>query len=217
MNTNRTDTQKHTAITTLLVAATLALPATANAVDPERAPDDTWISVSGRVVSTTPRSFFLDYGEGKIQVEMDDFDFDADGRKLLANDEVVVRGRVDDAMFEKKTIEAASVYVEDLNTYFYANPADEEDFDMWSVRTPIVVSEVELTGTVQSVVGREFTIDSGAHDIQVDTMALGYDPTDDAGYLKVETGDRVKVGGTIDNAVFDETELSANWIIELSD
>jgi uncharacterized protein YdeI (BOF family) len=183
----------------------------------ETARDDTWVSVSGRVVTTTPESFKLDYGDGKITVEMDDFDFYGEANSLMSQDKVVVRGVVDDDMFERRTIEASSVYVEGLQTYFYANPADEEDFAAWSVVTPVEVGDIEFTGTVTSVTGREFTVDSGTSEVQVDTVALGYDPLDDDGYLQIETGDRVKVGGEFDAAVFDETELSADWIIELDD
>lgn len=45
-----------------------------------------------------------------------------------------------DDLFEKKTIEAGSVYVENLRTAFYANAQDEEDPTAWTVVvTPIVV------------------------------------------------------------------------------
>jgi hypothetical protein len=46
--------------------------------------------VSGTVVSAKPDSFRLDYGDGVITVEMDDFDFYAEGYGLLPNDQVIV-------------------------------------------------------------------------------------------------------------------------------
>ncbi len=201
----------------LLAGAVIVSGAEAAAEDPATARDDTWISVSGTVVSTTPHSFRLDHGDGIITVEMDDFDLDADGRALMANDEVVVYGRVDHDLFEKKTIEASSVYVDNLNTHFYASAADEEDFDVWTVAVPVHVGRMEVTGTVTSTIGREFTIDTGASRVQVDTMDLYFNPMDEDGYLQIEVGDRVKVGGDIDTSFFDETELSADWIIELED
>lgn len=183
----------------------------------ETAPDDTWITVSGRVVKVSPEQIRLDYGSGKITVEVEDFDSYGEASVLMENDKVVVRGIVDDDTFERRTIEASSVYVEGLQTYFYANPADEEDFAAWTVTTPVAVGEVEMTGNVTRVIGREFTIDTGVSKMQVDTVGLGYNPLDEDGYLKIEKGDRVKVGGDFDNAVFDETELSADWLIELQD
>ncbi len=199
-------------------AALLTLPVhPAHAGDPEKKPDDAWISVSGTVVSALPDSFRLDYGDGVITVEMDDFDFYAEGKALLANDEVVVYGKIDDDMFEKRTIEASSVYVENLNTHFYASATDEEDFAPWTVRLPIVVGEVELTGTVISTEGREFTVDTGVNTLKVDTVDMGYNPMDDKGYLRIEPGDRVKVNGDLDTALFDDANVSADWIIELQD
>lgn len=208
-----------------LVAGSLAISSPARAQDDsekkrevEVAPNRAWVSVSGTIVSTTPESFRLDYGDGIILVEMDDFDAYADGRPLMADDEVIVYGRIDDDLFEKRKIEASSVYVENLNTHFYANAADEEDYvGTYAVDDPIVPGRLELTGTVTSVIGREFTIDTGTKKVQVDTAGLPYDPMDDAGFLRIEKGDKVKVGGKIDVSFIDDTELSADWIVELRD
>lgn len=187
------------------------------AKSPEKATDESWISLSGKVVSTTPTYFTLDYGDGEIGVEMDDFDFYGEGRALMTGDRVVVRGRVDHDAFEKKTIEAASVFVRGLQTHFYASPVDEEDFAAWTISHPIMVGEVEVTGEVTSTTGREFTVAADDAAVQVDTIRLGYDPMDDEGFQKIEVGDRVKVGGDIDTSLFDDTELSADWIVKLED
>lgn len=58
---------------------------------------------------------------------MRQWDWCQEGYRLLDGGEVTVYGRVDDDMFESKSIEAGSVYVKDLNTYFHANSTDEED------------------------------------------------------------------------------------------
>lgn len=201
----------------MLLGAVLApclLTADAFAQDPKKASDDTWITVSGTIASASPSSFRLDYGSGVITVEMDDFDFYPDGYGLLANDEVVVNGIVDNDLFEKKTIEASSVFVENLGTYFYANAADEEDFNSWTVTYPVLVKQVEVTGKVAAINGRELTLDTGARKIQVDTAALGYNPLDDSGYFQIDVGDRVKTGGVIDNDLFEKREIMADWIIK---
>ncbi|HSO22154.1 MAG TPA: hypothetical protein VLT81_04555, partial [Chondromyces sp.] len=96
----------------------VAVPAMAE--DPYVEPDDSWISLSGTVKAVTADAFTLDYGKGMITVEMDDGDRDADGYKLIEGDKVTVNGVIDDGLFETRTIEASSVYVEKLDTYFYA-------------------------------------------------------------------------------------------------
>lgn len=199
-----------------VLAGALALaagPTRALAQEAETAPDDSWVSVSGTVVSTTPSAFRLDHGTGLITVEMDDFDFFGEGRGLMVNDQVVVYGRVDDDLFERRTIEASSVYVESLGTHFYASALDEEDFGRWTVAVPIEVGLVEVTGTVTAVTGRELTISTGATSIQVDTNALTYDPLDDRGYQQIDIGDRVKVSGQMEGGIIDDRELEADWII----
>lgn len=203
---------------TLLAAVfPLALAASgAQAADPSEKPNDSWISVSGTVVSAGPDSFRLDHGSGVITVEMDDFDFYPEGRNLIDNDQVVVYGFIDDDLFEKRTIEASSVYVQNLGTHFYASGADEEDFAVWSLTSPIEVGQVEVTGTVTSVNGRVLTIDNGRRSLRVDTASMPYNPVDQIGYLKIGLGDRIKVSGDMDDSLFGKREIEADWIIELS-
>jgi hypothetical protein len=57
---------------------------------------------------------------------MDDWDWYAEGKNLIDGDKVTVYGRIDDDFFETTSIEASSVYVESLGSYFYASAADEE-------------------------------------------------------------------------------------------
>jgi uncharacterized protein YdeI (BOF family) len=111
---------KRVALIGLSTGALLAFPAMAE--DPYAKPDDTWISISGTVDTVRPDSFTLDYGKGVITVEMDDGDRDADAYKLLKGDKATVNGKIDDDLFETRSIEAGSVYVESLDTYFYASP-----------------------------------------------------------------------------------------------
>ena len=109
----------------LAALSLLALPA--QAADPYTQPDDSWISVTGTVADTHDESFELDYGEGLITVEFDDWDWYNENAAILDGDRVTVYGAVDDDLYETRTIEAASVYVEGLNTYYYASATDEED------------------------------------------------------------------------------------------
>lgn len=201
------------------IAALVAVPAMAadTTSEPYAQPDDTWISISGTVETVSPNTFTMDYGEGLITVEMDDGDRDADAYKLLEGDRVTVTGKIDDDFFETTTVEASSVYVEKLDTYFYASAADEEDLFV-TVTTPIVVSDTLIQGTVTDVAGEEeFVVDTGLRRVMVETDTLGYDPLDAEGYLRIEEGDVVSVRGTMDLDFFEGRELVASSVVELVD
>lgn len=210
---------KYTIKTTASILAAFALAASASAQDPYEQPDDSYISLSGTVTSSTPSSFMLDYGEGVVLVEMDDWDWYGDAYGILPEDDVTVYGYVDDDLYETTSIEASSVYVEDLNTYFYASGADEEGMaeDKLAAHTTTTWYDYDytVTGTVESVSGREFTIDTGTREMTVDTWQLGYNPLDDEGFLKIEEGDRVTVYGDLILDVFNNREVSAEALVKL--
>lgn len=191
-----------------LVAGALAL-----AQSPYAKPDASWITIGGTVVSPTPNSFMLDYGDGLITVEMDDWDWYPEASGLIEGDPVIVRGRMDADPLERTSIEASSVYLKGLNTYFYASAADEEGvsamiapLDRW----------FQATGTVKSIDDREFTLDTGAHDYKVDTATMPYNPLDDVGFQKIKQGDRVKAFGKMDRGLFEDWELMASSVITLA-
>lgn len=187
----------------------------AMAEDPYAKPDDTWISISGTVDTVRPDSFTLDYGKGVITVEMDDGDRDADAYKLVKGDKVTVNGKIDDDLFETRTIEAGSVYVESLDTYFYASAADEEDTFV-TVTAPVVISQTIVQGKVTEVSGDEFVVDAGLRKVRVDVSKMPNDPLDDEGYQKIKVGDRVSVIGKMDGDLFEGRELMAQSVVTLS-
>jgi uncharacterized protein YdeI (BOF family) len=202
---------------TLSLASLLVLFAgQATAQDPKMQPDETWVSVSGTVDAVSADEFVLDYGKDIITVEMDDGDRDADAYKLLEGDKVTVSGKIDNDFFEIRTIEAARVYVEKLNTTFYASALDEEDVDV-DVSYPVIVSETVLKGVVTSVAEEEFTVDTGIRELTVEVDAMAYDPLDDEGYQKIEVGDVVSVAGRMDDDFFEDKELVADTIVTLAD
>lgn len=187
----------------------------AMAEDPYAKPDDTWISISGTVDTVRPDSFTLDYGKGVITVEMDDGDRDADAYKLVKGDKVTVNGKIDDDLFETRTIEAGSVYVESLDTYFYASAADEEDTFV-TVTAPVVISQTIVQGKVTEVSGDKFVVDAGLRKVRVDVSKMPNDPLDDEGYQKIKVGDRVSVIGKMDDDLFEGRELMAQSVVTLS-
>ena len=191
----------------------LALPAAATE-DPYLQPNNAWISLSGTVKSVAPDSFTLDYGEGIVTVEMDDGDRDADAYKLIEGDKVTVSGVIDDDLFETTTIEASSVFVESINTYFYASPEDEEDA-LVIATAPVVVAETYVQGTVTDVAINEFTLDTGTRKLKVEVDGMPYDPLDDEGLMKIEVGDRVSVRGHMDHDFWEGQELEADSVTKI--
>jgi len=193
----------------------------AMAAAPKTAPDDSWISVSGTVTSVEADSFILDYGKDTITVEMDDGDRDADGYKLQFGDKVTVSGKIDDDFFEQRTIEASSVYVENLNTTFYASAIDEEDLAATGpaiITTPVYVSEAIVEGTITRIAGdEEFVISTGTGQLMVETDALPYDPLDNTGYQQLDVGDRVSVSGRMDYDFIEGREFVAESIVTLAE
>lgn len=195
---------------------------TAAAQEPYLKPDDSWISISGTVASPTADSFTLDYGDGVITVEMDDWDTYGDAYGLLDGDDVTVYGRIDDDLYDLRTIEASSVYVDNLNTYFYASAADEEDAVAWTLPwtvSPVVVSQTTMRGSVTAVspdMG-EFTLSVGGVEMEVETERMTYNPVDDTGYQQIDVGDRVSVSGQIDNDFLEGRVFDAEVVVTLED
>lgn len=198
-----------------------AIGATAIAAEedkPYQQADDTWITIDGTVESVARDSFVLDYGPNVITVEMDDGDRDADGYKLAKGDKVRVSGMIDDDFFETTTIEASSVYVENLGTYFFASAMDEEDTFV-TYTTPVTVGETVVQGTVTAVEEEEFVLNTGARLLRVEVEEMPYNPLDDIGYQKIRVGDRVSVTGDMDFDFFEvegRRELVADSVVTLS-
>jgi len=148
---------------------------------------------------------------------MDDWDWYSKQYSYLPGDEVVVYGYVDDDLYEMTSIEASSVYVKDLNTYFYANPTDEEGMAESYVSFGLIDSDVQITGVVTSTKDREFTIDTGNRRITVETLNMPYNPLDNKGFQKIEKGDYVQVSGNMDYDFYETKEIMAESIVTLEE
>lgn len=173
--------------------------------------DESWISISGEVQFLQPDSFTLDYGDGSVIVEMDDGDRDADAYKLIEGDNVNVLGVIDRDLFELTSIEASSVFVEKLDTYFYSSAVDEEDM-------LLLMAAIEdkpasfVQGKVTNVDDTEFSINFGLNEIRVDVDDMLYNPLDDEGYQKVQVGDVVRVKGELDTDFLQGREFEAERV-----
>jgi uncharacterized protein YdeI (BOF family) len=201
------------------MATGLALSTAVSAADPNPylKPDESWISMSGEVESVTRDSFVLDYGDGSVIVEMDDGDRDADGYKLINGDKVTVAGRIDDDFLETTSIEASSVYVENIGTTFWASARDEESDAFYEMGAlyPLDDEQITVQGTISEVDDDEFVINSGTRAVRVELDDLGFNPLDDEGYLKLSRGDFVKVIGEMDDDLFEGRKLEADYVIKL--
>jgi uncharacterized protein YdeI (BOF family) len=182
--------------------------------------DGEWITISGKVTSVTPNKFVLKPQGQSITVEMNNLDWVTDGYKIIEGDQVVVNGFVDKRFLDKKTIDASSVYVKGLGTYFYNNPTVE-------IVTPLIPTlymglkdfpegaSADLHGVVSSIHGREFELNTGFRKITIDTKSMAFNPLDDKGYLKVKVGERVRVSGKVDNNFLEGKEVDANYIVHV--
>jgi len=207
-----------TAIVVAMGASGLAA-GSAMAVQPYDQADGSWISLSGTVVSAGPSAFTLDYGDGMIAIEMDDWDTDADAFGIVDGDKVTVYGQVDENTFTADTIEARRVFVDDMNTTFFASSADEEGRDSWSLGPPVVLSQTRTSGLVTAIdtEAQEFTLDVGPTDLTVEVDTLAYNPLDDQGFQRIRAGDRVLVSGMIDQDFLEGRVLEADSVVTLRD
>lgn len=189
------------------------------AQSPMDEPDDSWVSVTGTVTSTTESTFKLDYGDGIVTVEMDDWDTYDETFALNNGDQVTVYGEVDNDLFEKKKIEASSVYVDDINSFFYASTSDEEEMGEWGVDVDAEVGDVTYIGEVETVspTNEEFTIDTGTTEMTVDTSSMLYNPLDAEGFQEIEVGDRVSVEAEVDADFLGNRELLAESVVTLTE
>jgi len=208
------------------IAALAASPALAQdmmddgAAELAATPDDGWISLTGEVTSAAGEAFRLDYGAGVITVEMTDFDGFQEAEYLVPGDDVVVYGLVDNDFYDRKTIEASTVYIDDTNSYIYADRANGAlTPGYFGAPTPSFDDPaLTYTGVVDSVDGREFWLtDIAGVRIEVDTASMAYNPLDNEGYQQIDAGDRVTVTGTIDAGFFENNELSADSVVTLYD
>ncbi len=220
----RGTTQTLAAFSILALAGSPAVAANDHdKTDMKKAGEGEWISLTGSVKSVSPEQFTMSYGAGEVVVEMDDYDW-YDENFVLSGDKVTVTGVMDSDFFEKKKIEASTVYLPKLKEYYYASAADEEDgyysypvlsYD-WGADTQDD-DWVAFTGTVQSIDGEELTLDTGFRDLAVDTGGITGGLLTDAGDSFVDVGDRVSVSGEMDDAdFFDAREIEATSVTVLT-
>lgn len=204
----------------LAIAAALTAAPVHAEEGPYLHPDDSWISLNGTVVEVDEQGFTLDYGRNTVEVTMDNWNWFTATGDALQGDRVTVYGEIDADAFEKSTIDADSLFVESMGTYFYeASVAGERGIQAVDTmpQTPIDVGDTVVTGTVTSTESGQFTINSGRKKITVDASQMIYDPMDDKGYQQIDEGERVTVTGVMESDLLQTRELVADTIVTLSD
>jgi hypothetical protein len=183
-------------------------------------PDNSWISLRGIVVEVDEQVFTLDYGRNTVEVGMDNWNWFTATGEAIEGDRVIVYGEIDADTFEQSTIEANSLYVESMGTYFYeASVAGEKGIQAVETmpQTPIDVGDTVVTGTVTSTDASEFTLNSGSKKITVDTSEMIYNPMDDKGYQQIDKGEQVTVTGVMESDLLQTRQLVADSVVTLSD
>jgi uncharacterized protein YdeI (BOF family) len=187
---------------------------------PIPAEEGAWVSLTGEIAEVDRGTIVIDHGDGTVTVEMDDWQWDDDADRpdappLQAGETVSVRGRVDSTFYTDRRIEAASVYVEERDTYYFASPIDEEG-DRLGMAAPPMGAEgdttISVSGLVTEIDGREITLEVGEQSFTVDTSELGYNPLDDVGVQRIDVGERIQASGDLADAVFSERRLEADRI-----
>ncbi len=193
-------------------------PAAEQAAMPFEKPDNSWITMSGKVMSPTMDAFLLDYGSGQIIVEMDTWEGWVEAMNLTEGNEVTVIGRVDNDLLETATIEASAVVDEVNGQHYFADAADEEDMADWFATHAAAEGQTTMRGIVKMVnaEANEFMLDNGVFEVKVATENLDENPLDAEGNTRIKDGDIVSVSGIVENDLFEQRELQAMTVALLT-
>jgi hypothetical protein len=179
------------------------------------APGDSEISLSGKVAAINQDSFLLDYGAGRVRVDLEgglDW-FPAGTPGLTIGEPVTVNGMIDDNTFANREIDAKSIYRPTTQTYLYSDASNARFFPPTQER-PADISWVNLSGTVKGVTGRDFILDTGVREFHITTDAMAQNPVAAA---RLRPGSRVSVSGLVNgDDIFDRQEIDATQVVVLS-
>lgn len=180
--------------------------------------EGSWIVLSGAVASTEgSEQFMLDYGDDTVRVELRDWTWADVPGEVREGDKVKVYGRVDKDTYKTATIQADSVYVENLGIHFHGGAGREAAFAGFSpeAHSPVIAGDLSVTGRVESIEDRTFTIDTGPREMTVDTSTMNYNPLKRPGLRNrsVQEEDLVTVNGQMSVGVFENRELNARTVV----
>lgn len=191
---------------------------TPNIVSPWERSDGEWITITGKVTEAGANTFQLDYGKGAITIEMDDYDPNLEAFNIVKSDKVVVVGRVDADEKQKRTIEAASVYVKNIGKAFFASSDDDEEAIIDLRKATLEGSQLILTGKITSLKRDSLVLDTGYQSLIVSTQGIGRSSTSDPipeAIRKLKVGDKVRISGAVTDGFMDSDKLIASKVEKL--
>lgn len=177
------------------------------------------VVLTGTVDAIRSDEFDLNYGTGKITVELDGWGWTGnETRYLRTGERVTISGRIDDDLFEGREVEAENIFLPGSYNYYYTTDIYPSYYWYYDDNNTVQDgSYASMRGTVSNISGDEFTLTSANNaSMKVDVSDMGYDPFDNEGLQKVENGDHVHVYGEIDDGFFERREIMADSIVVLS-
>lgn len=201
------------------IASAIAFGSTISSAQPEdrgnllaNIDEDTSITLSGAVVEARQDEFDLIVGGETVTVEVKDEIRDGGAYTLAPGDRVTVSGRVDDDLFEGKELKARGLHIDKLGTTFIIDEGYADKYGM--VPDTDIGDYIAVAGTVTTVRpdDGEFRIHGDLGDFTVEVDALPENPLDDEGYLRIRTGDAVRVVGEVDDDWLEGREIVASSV-----
>lgn len=200
------------------VALAISTSSMAETMNPHDKDDDAQVTMSGTMTKIDGDEFVLNYRDGSITIELEDWERDAEDLNFKNGAEVTVFGEIDNDLFTDSTIEAEAIYIKSTGSYYYAS--DSEDAEsyrnfLWSDSENYELSDMTLRGRVVStdVDNGEFTIAVGEGEkVTVSIAALDHDVLKGEKRDPVDAGDWVRVAGRLDYEFFDGKLLRAKSV-----
>lgn len=195
----------------LSILGSLLIPSLSAQQTPYTLKNGQKIELSGVVSNATAKTFRLDYGKGAITVELDDYDSYEEGFNIVDGDKVDVKGRIDADPGKKRTIEASSVYIPELDLRINASATDEED----TATKPFTHSladgeEVLLKGIVQKIEKDVVTIQSSKGLVEIHFGDLFRQ-----GPITLKVGQAINVTGIFKNRFFRKDMIFAEKVAKV--
>jgi len=147
-----------------------------------------------------------------VTVEVEDEIRDGGAYTLSPGDRVTVSGRVDDDLFEGKELKANAIHIDKLGTTFIIDEEYADEYGM--VFGQDIGDYIAVAGNVTTVRpdDGEFRIHGNLGDFTVEVDKLAENPLDEDGYMRIRTGDAVRIVGKVDEDWLEGREIVATSI-----
>ncbi|MFP4364164.1 MAG: hypothetical protein ACLFR1_09870 [Spirochaetia bacterium] len=180
-----------------------------------------WLTLAGEVTNIQENSFDLDYGNGTVIVDMEDWDSELSSMPIENGLDVIVSGEIDENFNNDVQMEAEGIYLKDDESFLISQSADRKarsDLRRYAaLPEPLENGEFSIQGIVidDHPNMREIVLAIGTGVVTVDLSELGRNVQDTQGDRHIEFGERVAVFGDFSLRFFEENTLLADRVIEL--